>query len=170
MSSICFSSLFLNPLGQCQEYAKQSPSPGQQPHLSTNTRCRATFFNILYSFNVVFLQSPDGFVGRGFTKRKLLLIDVRSNILFLPFRRTHPVSLSASIRQYISTKYDQHPDMFTRDMEAIDKLRVDAVNSLEAHTSGIRKLTAYAAQLVWIGGKFPIDVSKVQRANDPCRS
>ena len=53
--------------------------------------------------------------------------------------------------------------MFTRDMEAIDKLRVDAVNSLEAHTSGIRKLTAYAAQLVWIGGKFPIDVSKGQR-------
>ena len=86
-----------------------------------------------------------------------------SNILFLPFRRTHPVSLSASIRQYISTKYDQHPDMFTRDMDAIDKLRVDAVNSLEAHTSGIRKLTAYAAQLVWMGGKFPIDVSELQR-------
>lgn len=86
---------------------------------------------------------------------------MHSNILSLPFRRTHPVSLSASIRQYISTKYDQHPDMFIRDMEAIDKLRADAVNSLEAHTSGIRKLTAYAAQLVWIGGKFPIDVSKL---------
>lgn len=50
--------------------------------------------------------------------------------------------------------------MFTRDLETIDKLRVDAVNSLEAHTSGIRKLTAYSAQLVWIGGKFPIDVSE----------
>ncbi|KAL9125583.1 MAG: hypothetical protein Q9217_005233 [Psora testacea] len=81
-----------------------------------------------------------------------------SNILFLPFRRTHSVKLSAAIRQYISTKYDQHPDMFVRDMEAIDKLRSDAVNSLEPHVSGIRKLTAYAAQLVWIGGKFPIDI------------
>ena len=50
--------------------------------------------------------------------------------------------------------------MFKQDMEAIDRLRADAVNSLEAHTSGIRKLTAYAAQLVWIGGKFPIDVRK----------
>ena len=70
------------------------------------------------------------------------------------------MSLSASVRQYISTKYDQHPDMFKQDMEAIDRLRADAVNSLEAHTSGIRKLTAYAAQLVWIGGKFPIDVRK----------
>lgn len=50
--------------------------------------------------------------------------------------------------------------MFTRDLETIDKLRVDAVNTLEAHTSGIRKLTAYSAQLVWIGGKFPIDVSE----------
>ena len=53
--------------------------------------------------------------------------------------------------------------MFIQDMEAIDKLRVDAVNTLEAHTSGIRKLTAYAAQLVWMGGKFPIDVSKLQK-------
>lgn len=46
-----------------------------------------------------------------------------------------------------------------KDLEAIDKLRADAVNSLEPHVSGIRKLTAYAAQLVWMGGKFPIDVS-----------
>ncbi|MCJ1260843.1 pH-response regulator protein palA/rim20 [Lobaria immixta] len=83
-----------------------------------------------------------------------------SNILFLPFRRTHSITLSSAVKQYISTKYDQHPDMFARDLETIDKLRVDAVNSLEAHTSGIRKLTAYAAQLVWIGGKFPIDVSE----------
>ena len=49
--------------------------------------------------------------------------------------------------------------MFVGDLEAIDKLRADAVNSLEPHISGIKKLTAYAAQLVWMGGKFPIDVS-----------
>lgn len=85
---------------------------------------------------------------------------VHSNILFLPFRRTHSITLSSAIKQYISTKYDQHPDMFIRDLETIDNLRVDAVNCLEAHTSGIKKLTAYAAQLVWIGGKFPIDVSE----------
>ena len=87
----------------------------------------------------------------------MLMIMCR-NILFLPFRRTHPVQLSTAIRQYISTKYDQHPDMFVRDMEAIDRLRVDAVNTLEPHVSGIRKITAYAAQLVWVGGKFPIDI------------
>ncbi|KAL8651695.1 MAG: hypothetical protein Q9210_003103, partial [Variospora velana] len=80
------------------------------------------------------------------------------NILFLPFRRTNAVSMSAAIKQYISTKYDQHPDMFKKDLEAIDTLRTNAVNSLEAHVSGVQKLTAYAAQLVWIGGKFPIDV------------
>lgn len=49
--------------------------------------------------------------------------------------------------------------MFARDLEAIDKLRADAVTALDPHVSGIRKLAAYAAQLVWIGGKFPIDVS-----------
>lgn len=69
------------------------------------------------------------------------------------------MSMSEAIKQYISTKYDQHPDMFRWDLEQIDKIRADAVNSLEAHTSGIRNLTAYIAQLVWIGGKFPIDVS-----------
>ena len=66
--------------------------------------------------------------------------------------------MSAAIKQYISTKYDQHPDMFKKDLEAIDQMRSNAVNSLEAHVSGVQKLTLYAAQLVWIGGKFPIDI------------
>ena len=84
--------------------------------------------------------------------------DHYSNILPIPFRRTHAVSLSDALKQYISNKYDQHPDMFKYDLVTIDRLRADAVISLEAHTSGIKKLAAYAAQLVWIGGKFPIDV------------
>ena len=68
------------------------------------------------------------------------------------------MSLSAAIKQYISTKYDQHPDMFIQDLETIDKLRTDAINVQEAHVSGVRRLQAYAAQLQWIGGKFPIDI------------
>lgn len=79
-------------------------------------------------------------------------------MLVLPFRRTHDVALSKAIEQYISTKYDQHPHMFARDLETIDELRKAAAHTLEAHTSGIRKLQVYTAQLVWIGGKFPIDV------------
>lgn len=83
----------------------------------------------------------------------------RSNILSLPFRKSTHLSLASTIRQYINTKYDQHPDMFKRDLELVDDLRRDAVNVREPHSSGIAKLTRYAAQLVWIGGKFPIDVS-----------
>lgn len=48
--------------------------------------------------------------------------------------------------------------MFTQDLQAIDQLRSSAVNAIEPHTSGVKKLQAYAAQLVWMGGKFPIDV------------
>lgn len=81
------------------------------------------------------------------------------NILQIPFRRTRPLYLSEAIRKYISTKYDQHPDTFARDLEIIDQLRKDAVNALDAHSSGVKKLQAYAAQLVWMGGKFPVDVS-----------
>lgn len=80
------------------------------------------------------------------------------NILYLPFRKTHTVSVAAAIKQYISTKYDQHPDMFKQDLEVIDNLRRDAVYVREPHVSGLKKVAAYAAQLVWMSGKFPIDV------------
>lgn len=81
-----------------------------------------------------------------------------SNTLDLAFRRTQTISLSAAIKQYISTKYDQHPNMFTEDLKTIDKLRADAVSVTEPHPTGIKRIQMYAAQLVWLGGKFPIDV------------
>ena len=49
--------------------------------------------------------------------------------------------------------------MFKQDLEVIDALRRDAVNIREPHPSGIKKISAYAGQLSWMGGKFPIDVS-----------
>jgi hypothetical protein len=48
--------------------------------------------------------------------------------------------------------------MFHYDLEAVDALRRDAINVREPHLSGIKKLQVYAGQLVWIGGKFPLDV------------
>ncbi|BDD61184.1 hypothetical protein MAP00_006254 [Monascus purpureus] len=81
-----------------------------------------------------------------------------SNILQIPFRRTHNVSLSDAITQYISEKYDQRPDMFADDLLIIDRLRVEAINVQEPHVSGISRLVTYAAQLKWLGGKFPVDV------------
>lgn len=48
--------------------------------------------------------------------------------------------------------------MFTADLEAIDKLRSTAIHSQEPHPSNIPKLHTYAATLVWISGKFPIDL------------
>lgn len=49
--------------------------------------------------------------------------------------------------------------MFSDDLMIIDRLRVEAVNVLEPHVSGISRLVTYAAQLKWLGGKFPVDVS-----------
>lgn len=80
------------------------------------------------------------------------------NLLEIPFRRTHPVDLSSAIKQYISTKYDQSPGMFSDDLRDIDRLRNDAINVREAHVSGIKRLQVYAAQLRYLGGKFPIDI------------
>ncbi|KAK3306178.1 BRO1-like domain-containing protein [Chaetomium strumarium] len=81
-----------------------------------------------------------------------------SNVLSLPFRKSTQISLASSIRQYISKKYDQHPGMFRHDLDVIDSLRRDAVNVREPHPSGIKKLQTYAGQLVWMSGKFPIDI------------
>ncbi|GAP83680.2 putative pH-response regulator protein palA rim-20 [Rosellinia necatrix] len=81
-----------------------------------------------------------------------------SSILAVPFRKGVQLPLSSAIKQYISTKYDQHPDMFRQDLDVIDALRREAVNVREPHPSGVKKLQAYAAQLVWIAGKFPIDI------------
>lgn len=83
---------------------------------------------------------------------------MQNSILSIPFRKGAQLSLSTAVRQYISTKYDQHPDMFRQDLDVIESLRRDAVNVREAHPSGLKKLQAYAAQLVWMGGKFPIDI------------
>ncbi|KAL5629503.1 hypothetical protein BROUX41_001109 [Berkeleyomyces rouxiae] len=80
------------------------------------------------------------------------------NALILPFRAGASASYSGAICQYINTQYDQQPDMFRQDLRAIDALRQGALTVREAHVSGITKLQAYAAQIVWIGGKFPIDI------------
>ncbi|KAA8649189.1 putative pH signal transduction protein PalA [Aspergillus tanneri] len=56
-----------------------------------------------------------------------------SNILQIPFRRSHSVSLSDAITQYISSKYDQRPDMFADDLLIIDRLRNEAINVQEPH-------------------------------------
>ena len=48
--------------------------------------------------------------------------------------------------------------MFKADLVAIDELRKEAVNVVEPHSSGIRKIEKYAAQLVFMFGKFPVDL------------
>ena len=80
------------------------------------------------------------------------------NLLEIPFRRTHSVELSSAIKQYISTKYEQSPGMFADDLQEIDRLRNDATNVREAHVSGLKRVQVYAAQLRYLGGKFPIDI------------
>jgi hypothetical protein len=48
--------------------------------------------------------------------------------------------------------------MFAEDLMIIDRLRSEAINVQEPHFSGVTRLVTYAAQLKWLGGKFPIDV------------
>lgn len=70
-----------------------------------------------------------------------------SNIIEIPFRRTQSVNLSAAIKNYIESKFDQQPASFTDDCRTIEQLREDAIHVVEPHKSGVERLTAYAAQL-----------------------
>ena len=56
--------------------------------------------------------------------------------------------------------------MFADDLMIIDRLRNEAINVQEPHVSGISRLVTYAAQLKWLGGKFPVDVSADTPAAD----
>lgn len=48
--------------------------------------------------------------------------------------------------------------MFIDDLTQIDELRKNAVTVQEPHSSGIKRIQRYAAQLVFMGAKFPIDI------------
>jgi programmed cell death 6-interacting protein len=48
--------------------------------------------------------------------------------------------------------------MFELDLEVIDNLQRDAIKVKVPHDSGLKQIATYAAQLAWIGSKFPIDV------------
>ncbi|KAF2863983.1 BRO1-domain-containing protein [Piedraia hortae CBS 480.64] len=80
------------------------------------------------------------------------------DLVSIPFRRTNSVLVSPAIKAYILNKYDQHPSTFSADLRAIDVLRKEAVNATEPHTGGLHKLQEYAAQLVWMSGKIPVDL------------
>lgn len=54
--------------------------------------------------------------------------------------------------------------MFADDLLIIDRLRNEAINVQEPHVSGISRLVTYSAQLKWLGGKFPVDVSVLEQA------
>lgn len=63
--------------------------------------------------------------------------------------------------------------MFADDLVIIDRLRTEAIHVQEPHVSGISRLVTYAAQLKWLGGKFPIDVGETRaplvKYNVDCR-
>lgn len=87
-----------------------------------------------------------------------------SNILEIPFRRTQSVNISSAIKNYIESKFDQQPAAFKDDCDAIEQLREDAIHVTEPHTTGIQKLTAYAAQLRYMVSS--LIVGYVIREND----
>ncbi|KAI5288166.1 pH-response regulator protein palA/rim20 [Ascosphaera aggregata] len=56
-----------------------------------------------------------------------------TTFLSIPFRRGYKLLLSDALKNYISAKYDQHPNMFVEDLLVIDRLRHEAVTVQEPH-------------------------------------
>lgn len=79
-------------------------------------------------------------------------------MLYLPFRRTHDIRLSEAIKRCIENNCNQAPSHFAADLENIDNQRVAAIQVVEPHINNVRKLQAYAAQLICLERKIPKDV------------
>src|SRR5579859_6762548 len=85
-----------------------------------------------WKLSQVLLSSIDGHV-----KRRVFVDDphpvdhqtslcrpkMATNILSIPFRRTKPAPLIETLRSFISTTLDQHPEQFRDDLLALDRLR-----------------------------------------------
>jgi hypothetical protein len=56
--------------------------------------------------------------------------------------------------------------MFEQDLEIINNLRRNAINVNGPHGSSLKQIATYAAQLVCIGSKFPIEVCLAAKFDD----
>jgi programmed cell death 6-interacting protein len=91
------------------------------------------------------------------TKTAAAQAKMATNILSIPFRRTRPVPLIETLKSFISTALDQHPEQFKDDLLALDRLRADII-TLDIHPSSLERLLKYHGQLVALSSKLPIDV------------
>lgn len=76
----------------------------------------------------------------------------------LPFHKSTNLSLSEPLIAYITKEYNDKKTTYDQDCRSLDALRADAVHATDPNVHNIKKLQAYAAQLVWLTGKFPSNV------------
>lgn len=65
-----------------------------------------------------------------------------TNMLTVPLRRTEPLQLNSALRSYIEQSYDQHPDMFKRDIASLEELRASILD-LDIRSSSLVSLKKY---------------------------
>jgi programmed cell death 6-interacting protein len=85
--------------------------------------------------------------------------DLLSLNISIPFRQSASVAFEQPIKHYIETRYGQDFGDYVADANALEKMRALAIQATDPHVSAIKKIQAYAAQLVWLEARFPIDVS-----------
>ncbi|KAI8339077.1 BRO1-like domain-containing protein [Chlamydoabsidia padenii] len=85
-------------------------------------------------------------------------VTITSNMLGGEVKRTEKITWTPYLRGYILNGYAEHPDLYTDDFRLLDELRNDCIY-VESNEKALNRLIKYYAQLVFIGSKFPIDVS-----------
>lgn len=83
---------------------------------------------------------------------------MRENLLYIPLRVTEPVKISEGLKKCIEHDYNQLPDKFSKDLDAIDQLRQRTVGQ-SATVNSLIDLYKYYGQLFVLGTKFPSGVS-----------
>lgn len=76
----------------------------------------------------------------------------------LSLRSSGRVDMVGPIRDYIAENHIQNPVIFTDDLSTLNQLRNNAVSITSPSQEAMSTLLAYAGQLSWLVGKFPVDV------------
>ncbi|RKP03406.1 hypothetical protein CXG81DRAFT_17030 [Caulochytrium protostelioides] len=93
--------------------------------------------------------------------RRTTIMEVTSNLLYVPARTSPPLSLSSQLKTHVATAWSEKPEKYAADFEELDTLR-DRCLRPELHDTYVKHLVRYYGQLGHVASRFPIDEDHIK--------
>jgi programmed cell death 6-interacting protein len=80
----------------------------------------------------------------------------------VPTKKSKAIRFGPALLPYITNAYAEDATLYEHDCQALDDLRAEAIQLPDVLTiSTIDRLFMYYSQLVFLGTRFPLDVSQI---------